>query len=189
MWPFYATTLSAITSRYSGFQNDHFDASGERPGLSADAHRAFGDSRKAAANATARKIDPSVFLTSRLAPDMFALAKQVQMTCDFAKNTTARLAGQEPPKFADEEKTIDELKARIAKVLDFTKSFTQAQIDGSEDRDVTFPIGGGKTMSLKGKAYLFNFGMPNFYFHATAAYAILRHNGVPLGKLDFLGGI
>jgi hypothetical protein len=142
---------------------------------------------KAAAHAAARKIDPQVFLVARLAPDMFALTKQVQVACDFAKNTMARLAGQEPPKFPDEEKTFDELKARIGKVLDFVKGFTPSQIDGTEENDITFPAGPGKTMTLKGQAYLVNFALPNFYFHATAAYAILRHNGVELGKLDFLG--
>jgi hypothetical protein len=143
---------------------------------------------KAAANAASRKIYPSVFVNSRLAPDMFALARQVQIACDFAKNTTARLAGQEPPKFADEEKTIDELKARIAKTLDFVKGVAQAQIDGSEGREITFPVG-GKPMTFKGQDYLVNFALPNFYFHATAAYVILRHNGVDLGKRDFIGGI
>jgi hypothetical protein len=142
---------------------------------------------KGAANAAARKIDPAVFISARLAPDMFAFAKQVQIACDFAKNTMARLAGQEPPKFADEEKTFDELKARIAKTLDFVKGFKPAQIDGTEENDITFPAGPGKTMTLKGQAYLVNFALPNFYFHATAAYAILRQNGVDLGKLDFLG--
>jgi hypothetical protein len=144
---------------------------------------------KAMANAAARKIDPTVFLVARLAPDMFAFTKQVQIACDFAKNTVARLAGQEPPKFPDEEKTFDELKARIAKTIDFVSGFKPAQIDGTEANDITFPAGPGKTMTLKGQAYLLNFALPNFYFHATAAYAILRHNGVDLGKLDFLGHV
>jgi hypothetical protein len=142
---------------------------------------------KAAAHAAARKIDPQALLLARLAPDMFTFAKQVQVACDFAKNTMARLAGQEPPKFPDEEKSFDDLKARIAKVGDFVQAFTPAQIDGSEDKDITFPAGPGATMTLKGQAYLVNFAMPNFYFHATAAYAILRHNGIELGKRDFLG--
>ncbi len=142
---------------------------------------------KAAAHAAARKIDPQALLLARLAPDMFTCAKQVQVACDFAKNTMARLAGQEPPKFPDEEKSFDDLKARIAKVADFVKGFKPAQIDGTEEKDITFPAGPGATMTLKGQAYLVNFALPNFYFHATAAYAILRHNGVELGKRDFLG--
>jgi hypothetical protein len=141
---------------------------------------------KAVASAAARKIDPSVFINARLAPDMFALAKQVQLTSDFAKNTTARLAGTEPPKFADTETTFDELKARIARTVDFIKGFNAGQIDGSEQKDITLPIG-GKPTTFKGEHYLVTFALPNFYFHATTAYVILRHNGVELGKKDFLG--
>ncbi len=141
---------------------------------------------KAVANATARKIDPSVFLNARLAPDMLAFTKQVQIACDFAKNTTARLAGLEAPKFADDETTFDALKARIAKTLDYVKSIPAAQVDGSEGRDVTIPIGGQPT-TFKGQAYLVDFALPNFYFHTSAAYLILRHNGVEIGKRDFLG--
>jgi hypothetical protein len=141
---------------------------------------------KAEAHATARKIDPSVFLGARLFPDMFALTRQVQLTSDFAKGPTARLAGQEPPKWPDEEKSFAELQARIAKTIDFLKSFKPAQIDGSEDRDVTIPIGGNPT-TFKGQRYLVNFALPNFFFHHTAAYSILRHNGVEIGKRDYLG--
>ncbi len=143
---------------------------------------------KAAAHATARKIDPTVFLTARLAPDMFAFTRQVQIACDFAKNTMARLSGAEPPKFPDDEASFDALKARIAKTLDYVNGYKAAQIDGSEDRDITFPVG-GQPMTFKGQAYLVHFALPNFYFHATAAYAILRHNGVELGKRDFMGRI
>jgi len=142
---------------------------------------------KAQAHATARKIEPSALLLARLAPDMFTFTKQVQIACDFAKNTMSRLAGQEPPKFADEEKSFDELKTRIAKVRDFVKAFKPAQIDGSEDKDITFPVGPEAKMTLKGHDYLVSFALPNFYFHVTAAYALLRHNGVQIGKLDFLG--
>ena len=141
---------------------------------------------KAAAHAAAKKIDPSIFIAARLSPDMLAFAKQVQIASDFAKNTAARLAGVEPPKFADEEKTFDELKARIAKASDYVKSIKADQIDGSEERDITIPIG-GKPTTFKGQPYLVNFALPNFYFHLTTAYAILRHNGVELGKWDFLG--
>jgi len=141
---------------------------------------------KASAHAAARKIDQANFLNARLAPDMFNLTRQVQVAADFAKNTVARLAGVEIPKFEDNEKTFEELKARIAKTVDYVKSFKPEQIDGSENRDITLPLG-GQPMTFKGQAYLMSFALPNFYFHATAAYAILRHNGLEIGKRDFLG--
>jgi hypothetical protein len=141
---------------------------------------------KASAHASAKKIDPAVFASSRLAPDMLPFNRQIHLTCDFAKNTVARLAGLEPPKFPDEEKTFEEFKARIAKTLDYIDTIKASQIDGSEERDITIPIG-GKPTTFKGQPYLVNFALPNFYFHATTAYDILRHNGVELGKWDFLG--
>lgn len=141
---------------------------------------------KAAAHCTARKIDPAVLLGMRLYPDMFALLRQVQIAADFAKNTAARIAGVEPKKFEDNEKTFEELKARIAATLDYVKSFTPAQIDGSEDRDVTITMR-GQPVTFKGQPYLLSFAMPNFYFHTTTAYAILRHAGVEIGKRDFVG--
>ena len=141
---------------------------------------------KAAAHCEARKIDPAALLTMRLAPDMFTFTKQVQLSCDFAKNTMGRLTG-EPPKFPDEEKSFAELKARIAKTVDYVKGFTPAQVDGAAAKDVTFPIGPQQTMTLKGAEYLVGVALPNFYFHATTAYDILRHAGVELGKRDFLG--
>lgn len=141
---------------------------------------------KAEAHATARKIEPAVLLNTRLFPDMFALTKQVQLSSDFAKNTTARLAGAELPKFPDEETSFAELQARIAKTLDYVKGFQPAQIDGSETRDITLPIGGKPTV-FAGQAFLLNFALPNFYFHVTTTYNILRHCGVELGKWDFLG--
>jgi uncharacterized protein len=141
---------------------------------------------KAAAHCAARKIDPAVMLQMRLAPDMFPLVKQVQLTCDFAKNCVGRLTG-EPPKFPDEEKSFDELKARIAKTLDYVRSVKSADLDASADKDVTFPIGPQQTLTLKGEQFLVHFVLPNFYFHATTAYDILRHNGVEIGKRDFLG--
>jgi uncharacterized protein len=142
---------------------------------------------KAAADAAARKIDPAVFLQARLAPDMLPLTKQIQIAADFAKGTAARLAGVEAPKYEDNEASIPEFKARIRKTLDYLGGFKPAQIDGSEQRDVIFK---GRTgdMHFKGQAYLLNFAMPNFYFHCTTAYAILRHNGVVLGKKDFVDG-
>ena len=141
---------------------------------------------KAAAHCAARKIDQGVLLQTRLTPDMFPFVKQVQLACDFAKNTLGRLTG-EPPKFPDEEKSFDDLKARVARTVDYVKGFSAADIDATIDRDVTFPIGPQQTMTLKGNQYLLGFGLPNFYFHATTAYDILRHAGVELGKRDFLG--
>ena len=142
---------------------------------------------KAQEDAEARKIDPQVFLQARLAPDMFALARQVQITTDQVKGGLARLAGAEVPKWDDNEKTFGELCARVDKALDYTKTFKPAQFDGAETRDIElkFPQA---TLTFKGRDYLLNFVLPNFYFHLTAAYAILRHNGVPLGKRDFVGG-
>ena len=141
---------------------------------------------KAAADAEARKIDPAVFLNARLAPDMFTFTRQLQIAADFAKGASARLAGQEVPKYEDDEKTIAELKARIAKTIAFVKTLTAAQIDGSEDREIVL-VQGDKTRTFKGQAYLLEYAFAHFYFHATTAYAILRHNGVPVGKKDFVG--
>jgi len=141
---------------------------------------------KAADFAAAKKIDPSVLLNARLAPDMFPLLRQVQIAADFAKGPMARLAGQEVPKFDDSETTIDALKARIAKTLAFVQSFGAAQIDGSEAREIVLTVG-GQPMTLTGQNYLVNFALPNFYFHVTSAYAILRHNGVEIGKKDYMG--
>ena len=141
---------------------------------------------KAAAHCAARKIDPAALLTMRLYPDMFAFTRQVQLTCDFAKNTIGRLTG-EPPKFPDEEKSFAELKARIARTVEYVNGFTPAQVDAAADKDVTFPIGPQQTMTLKGADYLVSFALPNFFFHATTAYDILRHAGVEIGKRDFLG--
>ena len=141
---------------------------------------------KAAAHATARKIEPSALLHARLSPDMFHLIRQVQIASDQAKGVTARLAGQEPPKFEDSEASFADLKARIAKTLSFLDGLQAAQIDGSEDREIALPVG-GQTMKFKGVDYLLAFGLPNFYFHVTTAYAILRHSGLEIGKRDFLG--
>jgi hypothetical protein len=117
---------------------------------------------------------------------MLPLVKQFQIACDFAKNTFGRLTG-EPPKFEDDEKTFDDVKARIAKTLEYCKSIKAADIDASVGKDVTFPIGPQNTMTLKGEQYLVGFALPNFYFHATTAYDILRQAGVEIGKRDFLG--
>jgi hypothetical protein len=143
---------------------------------------------KAAAFAAARKIDQSVLLSWRLAPDMFALGRQVQAACDNAKNGAARLAGAEPPKFEDNETTIDAFKERIAKTLAYVKSLDARAIDAAADKDIVFPLGQGKGQ-MKGGDYLNHFVLPNFHFHLTAAYAIARHCGVEIGKRDFLGAI
>ncbi len=141
---------------------------------------------KAAADAEARKIEPSVLLESRLYPDMFPLGKQVQLACDFAKGAAARLAGVPVPAFPDEEKTIPELKERIAKVTAFVESVSKDDVDAGVDRDVTIKMR-DRSVEMKGLAYLNQMALPNFYFHATTAYAILRHNGVAVGKRDFVG--
>jgi hypothetical protein len=134
----------------------------------------------------ARKIDQSVLVNARLAPDMFPLSRQVQIACDFAKGAGARLAGIDVPSYEDSEKSFPELKARIAKTIAFLRTLAAAQIDGSETRDISIKIG-GNPVTFKGQFYLVNFALPNYYFHLTAAYAILRHNGVELSKGDYLG--
>jgi hypothetical protein len=141
---------------------------------------------KGAAHAAGKKIDPAVFVTARLYPDMFALAKQVQIAADMAKGCMARLAGQEPPKYEDNEATIPELVVRINKTVDYIKTFKPAQIDGSEEKQIVIPMRSGP-LEFKGLPYLLNWVHPNFYFHVTTAYDILRHNGVEVGKMDFLG--
>lgn len=141
---------------------------------------------KAAAWAESRKIEPAVLLNARLAPDMFALTRQVQVACDFAKGTCARLAGIEPPKYEDNETSFAELQARIARTRQFVATFKAAQIDGTEDKDIRFQ-GGRGLMEFKGQPYLIGFALPNLYFHTTMAYAILRHNGLALAKGDFIG--
>jgi uncharacterized protein len=143
---------------------------------------------KAAAHAAAKKADPSVLLGWRLAPDMFALVRQVQVVCDQAKNGSARLAGVEPPKMEDNEASIDQLKDRIARTLAFLKTLDAKAIDGAVDRDITFPLG-PKKGQMKGGDYLNHFVLPNFYFHLTAAYAVARNFGVDIGKRDFLGAV
>ncbi len=143
---------------------------------------------KAAAHAEAKKIDPAVLLASRLYPDMFPLTRQIQLACDFAKGTVARLAGQEPPKYDDNETTIAALKARIAKTVDYVQGFKAAQFAGAEEREVQLKIR-DQTLSFKGLPYLAHMALPNFFFHATTAYDILRHNGIELGKRDFIGAI
>jgi uncharacterized protein len=143
---------------------------------------------KGAANAEARKFEPSVLMSARFAPDMLPLTRQVLIACDGAKNGVARISGVEAPKFEDNEASIPELKARIQKTLDFLASIKPENLDGTEDKDITFPIGKDATRTMKGQAYLMTWVMPNFFFHITTAYALLRHNGVDLGKRDYLVG-
>ena len=141
--------------------------------------------RKAEAHVQAKKLDPNAFLLARLFPDMFTFTKQVQLACDFAKGTSARLAGVTAPSHPDEEKSFDELHDRIRKTVDFLRSLKKEQFAEAADRAVTFKAG-GKDLTVKGTQYLSNVGLPNFYFHVTTAYGLLRHNGVEIGKGDFL---
>jgi uncharacterized protein len=141
---------------------------------------------KAAAHATAKGFDPSVLVNARLAPDMLPLASQIRIASDHAKGITARLAGREVPKYEDNEATLDELKARIAKTIAFVESVPSSEFEGSDERSVTLPLR-GRTLEFSGLRYLVHFALPNFYFHVTTAYDILRHNGVEIGKRDFMG--
>jgi hypothetical protein len=140
---------------------------------------------KAAAYATARKIDPAVLLNSRLYPDMFNLTRQVQAACDFAKSATARLGGVPVPSTPDTESTIMELKRRIAETLAFMQTIKPEQMAGSENRTYSLKVG-PNDMTFTGRDYLLHFALPNFYFHCTTAYGILRHNGLEIGKRDFM---
>ncbi len=144
---------------------------------------------KAEAHAEAKKIQPDVLLGARLFPDMLPLSRQIQMVCDFAMKTCARLTGNEVPSTPDTEKTFEELKQRLAKAIDYVKALKPAQFDGAETREISFPTGPGSTMTLKGQQYLSHFALPNFYFHAATAHGILRKNGVEIGKRDFLGAV
>jgi uncharacterized protein len=144
---------------------------------------------KAKAHVAAKKIDPSVLLQWRLAPDMFPLVRQVQIAADQAKNGSARLAGVEAPRYEDNETTIEQLEARIARTLAYLKTLEPKQIDAAADHEITFPLGPTNKGHMRGDDYLTHFVLPNFYFHLMAAYAILRHCGVEIGKRDFLGAI
>lgn len=143
---------------------------------------------KALADAQARKYEPSVLAQYRLAPDMLPLTRQVLIACDAAKLCVARIGGIDAPKFEDSETTLEELKARIGKTLDFLKTVQPAQLDGTEEKDIVIPLGKDRSRTMKAEAYLKHWALPNFFFHVTTAYAILRHNGVPLGKTDYLAG-
>lgn len=143
---------------------------------------------KAAAHAESKKIAPSVLVNARLYPDMFPLVRQVQIATDVAKGAVSRLAGLEPPKYEDNESTFPEILARIDKTIALLESSDAGQIDGTEDKTIAFPMH-DKTLNFKGLPYLLDFVLPNVYFHVTTVYAILRHNGVEIGKKDFLGDI
>jgi hypothetical protein len=143
--------------------------------------------KKAEAHCTAKKIDPAVLLQARLFPDMFALTRQVQIASDAAKGACARLAGMAIPSFPDEEKSFEELQARIARTIDFMAGLKKDQFEGADTRDIHIKAG-PRELDFKGAAFLETWAKPNFYFHLTTAYAILRHNGVELGKPDFLAG-
>lgn len=143
---------------------------------------------KAAAHAEAKKIDPAVLVSARLYPDMFALARQIQIASDTAKGCGARLSGQEPPKYEDTETSLPELSARIQKTIAYLESIKPEQINGSEERTIVLKMR-DVTVTFPGQQYLLRFVLPNFYFHVTTAYAILRHNGVEVGKKDYLGKI
>ena len=141
---------------------------------------------KAAGYASQRKIDPAALIQARLYPDMLPLARQIQIACSHAIRGAARLSGAEPASVEDKETSFDDLKARVAKTLAFLKDVDAKKMDGMEDREITYPVGDRK-MTLKAGEYLLHFSMPNFYFHLTTAYDILRNNGLEIGKADFMG--
>lgn len=143
---------------------------------------------KAGAHAAAHKIDPGVLMAARLRPDMLPFIRQTQIVCDGAKNMAARLAGVEAPKFADEEVSFDDLKARIKKTRDYIRGIAPGDIDAGANRQIVFPLGPNK-MKMNGADYVFQFALLNYLFHFTTAYDILRHNGVDVGKRDFLGAV
>jgi hypothetical protein len=142
---------------------------------------------KAGQYAQERKFEPGVLLQARLFPDMFPLVRQVQIAADFAKGVTARLAGVEVPAFEDNEQSLEDLQTRIARTLDFIGSLDPALFEGSEARPIVLRPGTPKERTLDGQAYLLNYGLPQFFFHVTTAYALLRHNGLAIGKGDYMG--
>jgi uncharacterized protein len=143
---------------------------------------------KAVVHAQKKGFDPDTLLTARLAPDMLPLRNQIQIACDAAKNGLSRLAGTDAPKFDDKEQTIAQLQERIAATLAYVESMPASAIDGSEDKSISVPVRGRDPLQFTGEQYLRHFSLPNFFFHVTTAYALLRHNGVELGKGDYLRG-
>jgi len=142
---------------------------------------------KAEAHATEKKIDPNALLQARLFPDMFPLTRQVQIAADFAKGVSARLAGLDVPAYEDNEASFAELRARIAKTLAFIDSIKPSQVDGSEEREVTIQAGTPREKKFSGQTYLLHYGLPQFFFHISTAYSLLRHNGIEIGKRDYMG--
>jgi hypothetical protein len=144
--------------------------------------------QKAATHAKAKKIEESALLNARLYPDMFVLTRQVQIACDFARGTAARLAGLEPPAYEENEQSLAELVSRIDRSVDYLQTLKRQQIDGSETREIVRPLR-GEPKKFTGINYLLQFALPNFFFHVTTAYAILRHNGIEIGKYDYIGAL
>ncbi len=142
---------------------------------------------KAEAYATDKKIDPNALLHARLSPDMFTFTRQVQIACDFAKGVSARLAGAEVPVYEDKEQTFEELRALVAKTIAFIGGLDASRFDGSEDRQIVTRPGTPRERTFSGQAYLLTYGLPQFFFHTTTAYALLRHNGIAIGKRDYMG--
>lgn len=142
---------------------------------------------KGEAHAKAEGYDPDVLLQARLFPDMFPLLKQVQIACDFAKSVSARLADVEVPAMPDEERSVSDLRERIARTLAFVEGLDALLFDGGEEREIVLRPGTPKERRFDGRGYLLQYGLPQFFFHVTTAYALLRHNGVPVGKLDYMG--
>ena len=142
---------------------------------------------KAAAHASDKNIEPSALTRARLFPDMFPLGKQVQIACDFARGVSARLAGAEVPKYDDNEQTFEELRGLIARSLAFIDGFSVAQFEGAAQREIVIRPGTPKERRFSGQAYLLSYGLPQFFFHVTTAYALLRHNGIEIGKRDYMG--
>ena len=142
---------------------------------------------KAEAHAADKHIEPAALTQARLFPDMFPLARQVQIACDFARGVSARLAGAEVPKYEDDEKTLEQLGALIGRTLSFIDGFSAAQFEGSAQREIVTRPGTPKERRFNGQAYLLSYGLPQFFFHVTTAYALLRHNGIDVGKRDYMG--
>jgi hypothetical protein len=144
---------------------------------------------KAEAHAKSRKFDVNNFVGLRLAPDMLPFARQIQIASDAAKGAVARLAGDEPPKWADDEATFEQLRARLEKTIAFVESIPAQRLEGAEKREIVMPAGPDRTIRMSGEAFLESFSIPNFFFHVSMVYALLRHGGVELGKGDYLGGL
>ncbi len=142
---------------------------------------------KAEAHCKAKNIQPEVLLSARLYPDMLPFSRQIQLACDFAAKSSARLAQVEVPTTPDTEKSFEELRQRLAKTVDYLKTFKPAQFEGAEVKDITFPAGPNTNLTLKGQQFVNRYALPNFFFHTSIAHGILRHNGVEIGKRDFLG--